>query len=135
MADQRPDHALEFLLAFDGLVHYLAGGYSLRFDIGRVEATSRRPHGLSYSLTLHAPDGTRLVGFDNAHPVRDRRGRFSRRLPESDHWHRTERDPGRLYTFVDAETLIDDFFDEVGRVLAERGIDLTVTSVGTRRTE
>jgi hypothetical protein len=43
--------------------------------------------------------------------------------------------PGGSITFVDAETLIDDFFDEVGRVLAERGIDLTVTSVGTRRTE
>src|SRR5258708_14056087 len=112
MADERPDHALEFRLAFDGLVHYLAGGYALRFDIGRVEATSRRPHGLSYSLTLHAPDGTRLVGFDNAHPVRDRRGRFSRRLPESHHWHRTERDPRPLYTSLYAETLIHDFLDE-----------------------
>lgn len=30
-----------------------------------------RPHGLSYSLVLRAPDGERLVGYDNAHPVRD----------------------------------------------------------------
>jgi len=40
----------------------------------------------------------------------------------TDHWHRTEVDPGRPYAFQDAAKLIDDFFDEVERVLAERGI-------------
>jgi hypothetical protein len=39
-----------------------------------------------------------------------------------DHWHRTETDEGRPYMFKDAETLMDDFFDEVERVLAEHGI-------------
>jgi hypothetical protein len=28
-----------------------------------------------------------------------------------DHWHRTERDPGRQYKFKDAATLIDDYFN------------------------
>ena len=56
------DYGLKFLLAFDGRVHHLEEGYWLKFEIKRVEATKERPHGLSYSFTLHAPDGTRLVG-------------------------------------------------------------------------
>jgi hypothetical protein len=31
-----------------------------------------KPHGPDYSLTLHGLDGERLVGFDNAHPERNR---------------------------------------------------------------
>jgi hypothetical protein len=50
-----------------------------------------------------------------------------------DHWHRTEKDPGRPYEFKDAETLIDDFFDEVERVLRDRGIALQVTRTETSR--
>lgn len=50
-------------------------GHWVKFVVQRTQVTEERPHGLSYSLTLHAPDGTRLVGFDNAHPVRERRGR------------------------------------------------------------
>ena len=38
----------------------------MKFIVVRTEVTPERPHGLSYSLTLHAPDGERLVGFDNA---------------------------------------------------------------------
>jgi hypothetical protein len=52
----------------------------------------------------------RLVGFDNAHGVPATGSRFKRRPKTSDHWHRTEIDPGRPYRFKDAETLIDDFF-------------------------
>ena len=106
------DFGLEFLLAFDGRIHYLEKGYWLKFEISRVAATKTRPHGLSYSFTLHAPSGRRLVGFDNAHDVPSRGSRFKRRGEASDHWHRTEKDPVRPYTFKDAETLIDDFFDE-----------------------
>jgi hypothetical protein len=59
--------------------------------------------------------------------------RFKPKPPASDHWHRTETDPGRPYQVKDAETLIDDFFDEVDRVLDERGIDLTVIEVEETR--
>lgn len=38
-----------------------------RWKSCQVAASSERPHGIKYSLTLHAPDGTRLLGFDNAH--------------------------------------------------------------------
>jgi hypothetical protein len=89
--------------------------------------TEARPHGLPYSFTLHAPDGTRLVGFDNAHDVPHRGSRFKGRAGTSDHWHRTETDPGRPYAFKDAATLLDDFFDEVERTLREHGVDARVT--------
>lgn len=127
MIRRAADHGLEFLLAFDGRMHELEKGYWIKFEIARVKPTTKRPHGLSYSFTLHAPDGTRLVGFDNAHEVPARGSRLKRRGETSDHWHRTEKDPGRPYVFKDAETLIDNFFEEVERVLRERGIGSRVT--------
>ncbi len=101
-------------------------GTTRRFEIKRTEVTRVRPHGLSYSFTLHGPDGTRLVGFDNAHAVAPTGSRFKKRQAAADHWHRTENDPGRPYEFVSAEKLIDDFFDEIERVLTARGISLVV---------
>ena len=88
---------------------------------------------MSYSFTLHAPDGTRLVGFDNAHSVPVRGSRFKRRGKATDHWHRTEKEQARPYAVKDAETLIDDFFDEVERVLRERGVDLRVIEEESER--
>ena len=136
MTRSAADHGLEFLLAFDGRVHHLEKGYWIKFDLARVGVTTKRPHGLSYSFTLHAPNGTRLVGFDNAHDVPARGSRFKRRGDASDHWHRTEKDPGRPYVFKDAETLIDNFFDEVDRVLGERGVGIQVVRTEeTRRSK
>ena len=126
MIRRAADHGLEFVLAFDGRVHHLEKGYWIKFELARVGVTTKRPHGLSYSFTLHAPNGTRLVGFDNAHDVPARGSQFKRRGNASDHWHRTEKDPGRPYVFKDAETLIDNFFDEVDRVLGERGVGIRV---------
>ena len=133
MTRRAADHGLEFLLAFDGRIHHFEKGYWLKFEIGRVKATTSRPHGLSYSFTLHAPGGTRLVGFDNAHDVPARGSAFKRPADATDHWHRTEKDPGRPYRFKDAETLIEDFFDEVERVLRERGVGLRVTKTEASR--
>ena len=126
--DMKPadDHGLEFLLAFDGRIHHLEEGYWIKFEIKRIRPTRRRPHGLAYSFTLHRPDGARLVGFDNAHGAGPR---IKRRSAAADHWHRTENDPGRPYVFRDAVTLIDNFFDEVERVLRERRIKTTVVRV------
>ena len=124
-----PEHQLEFLLAFDGRIHHLEEGYWIKFRIKRIEPDERRPHGLSYSFTLHEPSGRRLVGFDNAHGVGGTGTRSGKRPEAHDHWHRTEDDPGRPYRFTDAETLIDDFFAEVERTLGEHGVGTTVIAV------
>ncbi len=123
-------HTLEFLLAFDGQVQWLAQGYRLKFEIRRIAATTERPHGLRYSFTLHDPAGSRLMGFDNAHIVA-KGSRYTKRQAAADHWHRTGDDEGRRYRFVDADTLLMDFFREARRILAERGIGDDVTKTET----
>ena len=120
------EHTLEYLLAFDGRRHWYEGGYFAKFEIRRVPADMTRPHGLKYSFTLHAPDGSRLIGFDNAHAIPPRGSRLKKRPPAVDHWHRTVADAGRRYAFKDAETLVDDFFDEIERILTERGVSFEV---------
>lgn len=127
------EHTLEYLLAFDGRLHRYPNGYFVKFEIKRVPPTPERPHGLRYSFTLHDPDGKRLIGFDNAHSVAAVGSRFKDRPVATDHWHRTENDPGRPYAFTDAERLLDDFFREVERILAERGIELVVVADEERK--
>jgi hypothetical protein len=126
-SDDEP--GLQFLLGFDGRVHRLERGYWVKFSIRQIGRDQRRPHGLVYSLTLHAPDGTRLVGFDNAH----RTGRAEGAGTANDHWHRTEHDPGRPYRYVNAETLLDDFLREIERALGERGVARAVVAEEERR--
>lgn len=124
------DYGLEYLLGYDGRIHYLEEGYWLKFEFKRVQKSNERPHGLDYSMTLHAPDGTRLLGFDNAHQVPAKGSRFRKPPEHFDHWHRTGTDQGRPYKYKDAETLLSDFFDEVERVCAERGVSAEVVGEG-----
>lgn len=131
MLDNVDEHSLAFLLAFDGRVHWYDQGYWVKFEIKRVEKTAERPHGLRYAFTLHDPQGQRIIGYDNAHRVRTRKGR----TVEADHWHRTADDPGTPYHFIDAATLIGDFMDEVERVLTERGVQVAVVETGMKETK
>ena len=86
----------------------------------RVDPTPEKPHGLDYSLTLHDENGERLVGFDNAHPVRRTRGPAGRRRRIKDHKHRLR--TIRPYDYKDAGTLLADFWQEVDAMLNERGV-------------
>ena len=129
MPKKGADHTLAFLLDFNGRIHRYEGGYWLKFEITKVDESEERPYGLDYSFTLHGPSNQRLIGFDNAHSVSAKGARFKRRPKAMDHWHRTETDEGRPYEFKDAETLIDDFFDEVERVLKEHGIPFETVEV------
>ena len=114
------DPGLDTLLDLHGQTLFVdEAGHWVKFVVLRVEVAPERPHGLGYSLTLHAPDGTRLVGFDNAHAVRDGRGPGARRREESDHRHRLR--TIRPYDYKDAVTLLADFWKEVDGVLRERG--------------
>jgi hypothetical protein len=127
------EDALEFLLAFHRRIHWYEDGSCIRFEIRRVEPTPERPHGLRYSFTLHDPDGARLLGFDNAHRVKARGSRFRSPGLWADHWHSRVGDRGRPYRFVDAETLIEDFFNEVERIQTSRGVPLDVVAVEERK--
>jgi hypothetical protein len=111
------DRTLDVLLDLDGQVLVVdpSGGHWVQFVVRRVPVSAERPHGLNYSLTLHGPDGERLVGFDNAHPVGKRRHGEMR-----DHSHRLQ--AIRPYSYRDAATLLADFWRTVDAVLRERGV-------------
>ena len=114
------DPGLDTLLELHGQTLFVdETGHWVKFIVLRTEVTPERPHGLSYSLTLHAPDGMRLVGFDNAHAVRERRGPGARRRGTRDHRHRLR--TIRPYEYRAASTLLADFWKEVDEVLRERG--------------
>jgi hypothetical protein len=111
------DPTLDVLLELDGQVLVVdpGGDYWVRFTVRRVPVTRQKPHGLDYSLTLHGPDGGRLVGFDNAHRVGKRK-----RGSAQDHRHRLR--TVRPYDYQDAATLLADFWAAVDSVLRERGV-------------
>jgi hypothetical protein len=111
------DPSLDTLLDLDGevLVVDSKGRYWVRFVVTQVPVSTEKPHGLDYSLTLHGPDGERLVGFDNAHPV----GRGERGEPQ-DHRHRLR--TVKPYEYRDAAGLLADFWTAVDAVLHERGV-------------
>src|SRR5262245_16541744 len=96
------DRALDTLLALDGVTFFAdpEGRYRVRFVVKSVPVDPERPHGLSYSLTLHDEWGDRLVGFDNAHPVSAQAGPAGRRRASRDHRHRLK--SVRRYEYQDA---------------------------------
>ena len=62
------DDGLSHLLDLDGNIEVQnEEGYWVKMEVSRVDVTAERPHGIRYSLTLHAPTSERLMGFDNAH--------------------------------------------------------------------
>lgn len=76
------DHELGVLLSLDGFEFQFVESYRVRITARRGAATSTRPHGIRYSLTLHDPGGRRIYGIDNAH-------RATHGRPEFDHRHGT----------------------------------------------
>jgi hypothetical protein len=119
---QDRDPGVDVLLDLDGQVFVVdtKGQYGVRFSVCRVDSSAGRPHGLNYSLTLHGPDGSRLVGFDNAHPVRESQGPGGKNRGPLDHRHRLE--TVRTYRFKDAPTLLEHFWTEVDKFLKEKGV-------------
>ena len=90
----------------------------VKFEVKRAPATSERPHGLAYSLTLHDESGERLLGFDNAHAIREGSGPGARTRIELDHRHTDE--TVRFYAYRDAATLLADFWEQVESILEKR---------------
>jgi hypothetical protein len=122
-SEESKETGLDYLIGLDGNIEFQNDeGYWVKMDVSRVAVTTERPHGIKYSLTLHAPDGKRLIGFDNAHggikPVGSRFRHVGKTYP-FDHKHRHAADAGTLYEFDTAYQLISDFYAEVDRVLKE----------------
>ena len=117
-----PDTGLEYLLGLNGNIEVQnEEGYWVKMEVSIVPATPNRPHGIKYSLTLHEPQGSRLIGFDNAHSVKPEGPPFKhagKKYP-FDHQHRHPKDEGTLYEFNTAYQLLSDFYAEVDRVLKE----------------
>lgn len=89
-------------------------------DAWRIDVTPKVPHGIRYSLTLHDPYGTRILGYDNAHAIkRPKKCKYAGRILAHDHTHQHGRDKGVPYEFKNADQLLKDFFEDVDRVLQE----------------
>jgi len=120
----KPEHdpGLDALLALDGVVLVVDpnGAHWVKMLVKQVAPSPERPHGISYSLTLHAANGDRLVGYDNAHAVSSGSGAGRQRSRAQDHRHGHGRT--RPYSFSDAATLMQDFWNDVDAVLRERGV-------------
>lgn len=122
-SQESKETGLNYLLGLDGSIEFQNDeGYWVKMDVARVPVTVERPHGIKYSLTLHAPNSTRLIGFDNAHGgIKPEGSRFlhaGKKYPY-DHKHRSATDAGVLYEFNTAYQLLSDFYAEVDRVLKE----------------
>jgi hypothetical protein len=116
------DPSADVLLDLDGQVLVIdsKGDYWVRFSVCRVTSTRERRHGLRYSLTLHGPDGGRLVGFDNAHSVPASKSPGGKGRGGYDHKHRFQ--TVRPYQFKDPASLLGDFWAEVDSVLKQKGV-------------
>lgn len=107
------ERGLEMLLDLDGSILVQTDeGHWVGIRARRVFANARRPQGVSYALTFHAPDNHRILGYDNAH------GTSVRRVP-FDHRHRHPGDKGVPYDFRSAEQLLADFFSDVDNWLKQ----------------
>jgi hypothetical protein len=71
-------------------------------------------------MTLHQPEGKRILGFDNAHRVAHVGSKFVASPIAADHWQYDGTDAGKPYAFISAEQLIVDFFAAVEKKLAGR---------------
>jgi hypothetical protein len=109
------DEPMQRLLDYDGRRFWLENGWSIRIRVAEAPVTPGRPHGIKYSFTLHDTDGTRLLGFDNAHGVP--------RALAFDHRHRFRRTEDLVpYNFVGADELICDFFDAVQQACRQESV-------------
>jgi hypothetical protein len=113
------DPTLRSLLELNGESFEVGGGFRARFEAARVAPTPDRPHGIRYSLRLFAPDGSRVVCFDNAHPVKVGSGPAARTTETRDHFHLGGQ--VRPYRYVDAGTLMRDFWTAVDTYLKREG--------------
>lgn len=112
------DAELLTLLNLDSQSFWYHGKYWVKFDAIIVEKDLYRPHGIKYSITLHDRNNTRILGFDNAHRIRQRGRRpkkYSGRIITWDHVHKQEKI--ERYLFTSASQLLQDFWNAVNKII------------------
>lgn len=119
MSNTDRDHSLDALLNLDGFKYVYPNLYWYKVSVRLVEPTDEIPHGIRYNLTFHDKHGTRIFGMDNKHIPKNRRRGFHGRIVEYDHVHHDVHDKGTAYAFVDAQTLMQDFFERIDEILRE----------------
>lgn len=114
------DHGIDTLLDLHDSILDQEDGYWIKLEAWRVDVSEQIPHGIRYSLTLHEPQGERILGYDNAHAVKPSSPfKYAGQVLPFDHKHRHASDKGVPYAFKDAQQLLKDFFADVDRVLKE----------------
>lgn len=113
------DAGIRTLLDLHGQVLVQEEGFWTKIEAWEVEKTIHIPHGIRYALSLHAPHGKRLLGYDNAHAVRHKSGKFAGHQHVFDHHHRHSSDKGIPYEFTTAFQLLSDFFREADVLLSQ----------------
>lgn len=111
------------LLDLDGVIMDLGNGYWVKFVVQEIPITEGPvPHGLTYELTLHERrSGKRILGYGNAHPVTTGRGPGAARTAVNDHRHTPTRT--LPYAYVDAGSLLEDFWRDVKAFLKAQGVE------------
>ena len=109
---------LETLLDLDGEIFMMDAGYWVKFEVKRVSPSTRIPHGIRYSLTLHDRNNVRVIGFDNAHAIKPTgRRRYSVQKVTWDHKHQIE--SVTPYEFESASQLLNDIWAAVDKQMGE----------------
>jgi hypothetical protein len=112
----------DILLSMVGVV-ILEKGYWYEIDASAVEESVSKPHGLSYALTLHEPNGKCLYRLDNAHGIKVGKSPGRRKRMEYDHEHPDGRKKHVVYyEYSTALDLMKDFFDAIDQILIAKGI-------------
>lgn len=108
------DYTLETLLDLNGFIIEVGQGFWVKMEVKKIKSfTNKNSDSIKYSLTLHDPDGNRLLGYDNAHNIRNAKHNV---LP--DHKHKGEKVV--VYNYKNAEQLLTDFWQDVENVLRRR---------------
>ena len=115
------DPGLNVLLDLHGEVLRLERGYWTKIEARLVARSLAVPHGIRYSLTLHDRHGKRVLGYDNAHAVKVKQGRFGTKRVARDHVH--TRQTVKAYDFESASRLLTDFWSDVNRLMFEGASD------------
>lgn len=104
------DFTLDVLLELDGLIYYYPSGFWLKIEAKSMRRSSNYPYAVKYSLTLHDPDGKRILGYDNAHKVP------GENIDSAyDHKHKGARIIN--YQYSSADKLLEDFYKDIEMIL------------------